>query len=179
MPRKARRSPPQIECTAYHEAAHAVASIELNVRVRRLTIVPEGDNLGSCGYYMPPVWLDPDADLSPRAERWIQNRIIIILAGPAAEARFRGRKNHVGASGDYQLACDLACCVAGGGEVLDKYLAWLNAVAVNLVTWPGQWEAVKDLAALLLERQTLTGREAMDSWRRTTDRLIAGLRGLA
>lgn len=64
-----------------------------------------------------------------RAER----AILILLAGPAAEARFTGRQNRAGAASDSAAADDLAFRMIGDEEEAGKYLDWLKVRARNLV----------------------------------------------
>ncbi len=77
-----------LEATAYHEAGHAVAAYKVGMKVKRLTIVPSGDALGSHQHhaYFPGVNLEYDS--SPRAQRRAENFALVCFAGPAAQRRF-------------------------------------------------------------------------------------------
>ena len=86
-----------LQATAYHEAGHAVVSMELGRGFRKVTIVPSGDTLGHCRN-TPWGKTQPDVDAySPRARGRIETAIIILFAGGLAEGKFCGRRNHRGA----------------------------------------------------------------------------------
>ncbi len=98
----------ELQATAYHEAGHAVMAMETGRAVRLVTVVPEGNYLGVCRHTAAPAWLSPDAHLGRREIRWLERCILIRMAGPAAERRFTGRRNHVGARYDYDSLIDMA-----------------------------------------------------------------------
>ena len=55
----------------------------------------------------------PDLDFSPRVIDRIERHILICFAGPAAEARSRGRHNWRGAGEDMHQAADLISLLCG------------------------------------------------------------------
>jgi hypothetical protein len=72
-----------------------------------------------------------------RRTRWlIEDSIVILLAGVEAEANFSGKRNHVGARSDYDVAADLALRVCGSSEQSDAYLAYLKVCARDAVKSP-------------------------------------------
>ena len=94
----------ELASTAYHEAGHAVAHFVLGRRIDRVTIVPGNGYLGRVqGRVLPKSWSPQQGDFRPPRElRAAENLLTCLLAGPTAEARFRGRRNLVGASRDYE-----------------------------------------------------------------------------
>jgi hypothetical protein len=161
--------PSRIERTAYHEAGHAVASIILRVGVRYVTIIPDLKE-GSLGHCAGVSSLrSPDQYEEHHFRRIFERGIIVRLAGTIAEAELTGRHgkgfNHVprtrGPSGwDGDVAIDLAYPITGGPEELSAYLDWLYFRTRNLLRVHHHWRAVERLAAALLERKKLSGREA-------------------
>lgn len=157
-PRSARRKPSPLECTAYHEAGHFVAYMfsKKCPAVRRVSIVPN-PRRGSLGHVLP----FPTPTFNPELEidlNRIADEIVCYLAGGVAEKRFAGRANHLGARSDYSTASDLALRASGSGEAASAMLRWLRFGAEGLVRV--RWWAVEALAKVLLDRETMTGKEA-------------------
>jgi hypothetical protein len=148
--------------TAHHEAGHAVACIVLGRAFVRVTIMPEGDSLGHIRKTPPPKSLQPDIETGPRERRWIEREALIALAGPAAEARFLGRRDRQGARGDVDRAVGLAEYLYPPGKVLDKYLDFMSERAASFVATPANWTRIEALAGSLVVRRTLSGREARE-----------------
>ncbi len=154
-PPKATKS---LTATAYHEAGHAVIAWHLRLGIGRVSIVPDPDR-GSLGHIETkvPRWIDPDVDLSPAAQDWLQRRIQMSLAGRASEKLFTGRWNHVGARGDYRSATDLALYVCGSSEEISAFIKWLDLRTRATVKFHGA--QIAKVAAALLEHHTLRPRD--------------------
>lgn len=151
----ASRARRRLQGTAHHEAGHAVAQSVLThvAKLRRVTIVPDARNLGIAQSHLRPSFRPGvEADL-----REIVDEIVVLLSGAAAERRFAGRANHVGAQSDYHKAVALACCVAGGEEEAQAIIRWLLARAARFVEH--RWSAIEAVAQALLERKVLSGAE--------------------
>jgi len=125
-----------------------------------VTIVPSPGYLGACVSYKPPKWVDLTADGSWRIAKWTQEKVVILFAGGAAEAKFKGRANYRGSSSDYEHATALAMAVCGSSKQAEKYLAWLVVVAQDLVSSPVHWPLIEALAEELLTQKTLNGKKA-------------------
>src|SRR5262245_41796279 len=93
------RTANQLKATAYHEAAHALAAFQFDIRVKRVTIIPDADSLGHCLSQMPKSF-NPELDLSATNKLRLEHRIIGLYVGAIAERRFTGRANRVGARSD-------------------------------------------------------------------------------
>jgi ATP-dependent Zn protease len=108
-----RRKLTPLECTAYHEAGHAVISFALGRPVKRVSIIPDEaeGSLGHCAHGVWPKSRRPDFNNDDRTRAFVENEIFILLAGSAAEAKARGRHNHVGARSDHANTVDLALSV--------------------------------------------------------------------
>ncbi len=154
-----RRSEREREATAYHEAGHAVAAFEVGAVIHRVSIIQTEDMFGAVESGRPS-WLRNDM-MHARSRLWAEARILWTLAGPVTEARHTGRRNRVGASSDYRTCADLALSMCQGeSEEANALLRWLELRARNLLALPFVWGPVVALAAALLERETLTGRQA-------------------
>jgi hypothetical protein len=177
-----RTRPSELECIAYHEAGHAVVAVALGRAVNRVSIIPdeERDTLGHCANRKMP-FFHPDYDYDRKTRALAEREILIYIAGGIAEARVRGRHNHVGARADIGMAMDMAARMSGDTEEASAYLAWLHARAKNLVAVPWHWRAVEKVAAVLLARQRISGQavrrlfqEALDEERSEPDAAGAG-----
>jgi hypothetical protein len=150
----------QREGTAYHEAGHAVAALELGFRLKRVSINEGDDHFGTCEGHEPPSWLQSDGSVNARTRSWIERRIMGLLAGSVAEKRFTGRSNPDGARQDRRCAVNLAEYVCGNDEEIEAYLAWLKIRTANLLARPERWAMVEAVAQALLEREAISGRQA-------------------
>ena len=119
-----------------------------------MSIVPDPDR-GSLGHVETkvPRWIDPEGDLRPAAQDWLQREIQVSLAGRAAEKLFTGRWNHVGARGDYRNAADYALYVCGSSEETSAFIKWLDLRAGAFVKI--HEAQIAKVAAALLEHHTL------------------------
>ena len=148
----------ELRATAYHEAGHTIMRLELGRRVTHVTIKPKGDTLGHVRHRPPKVdveWFW--ADWATR--RWTETAIMVALAGPEAEKRLMGRRNNIGASGDDAWVAELAIRAIVGDEERNAYLRWLELRVRDFVAFSQFWVQVESVAAALLERETLTGKE--------------------
>src|SRR5688572_6474495 len=102
--------------TAYHEAGHAVASFFLDVKIRKVSIVPDRERgtLGSVHNGRFGSNLHPDVELGLKGRDTLEKHIRICYAGALAEKRVRGRGNWVGARTDHRSAMELSDHVNGG-----------------------------------------------------------------
>jgi ATP-dependent Zn protease len=175
--KKAERERRKLESTAYHEAGHAVACIELGRPFKSVTIVPGDGTRGQITMTPVPAWLMPDVDRSPRATRWIEREISYLLAGLAAEHRFASRNNWLGAHDDISNARELASFLYPfGSPVLKKYLAFMEELARMFVSVDKNWRRIEKLAAALIEHRTLSARESKELCRLALSEAVPGLR---
>jgi len=146
-----------LEATAYHEAGHAVACFFLQRLFRFVTIKTGGDFLGRV--------VGRPSDYRRRlkmAEKGFvcTNDAIISAAGPEAERKYKGRRNHRGASGDYRMILDIARGVGedgcGGMENSPMAKAVADASFKEArILLDFRWPFVERVARELLGRETL------------------------
>jgi hypothetical protein len=166
--------PAALECTAYHEAGHAVACFALKRRLLTISIVEDKKEcrLGEVRMGALPRWvpqLDEGANLNYRARLWLEREAMILFAGGIAERKFRGRHDHVGAHHDRHRALDYVDCLCGSTRESEAYVAWLYERTVNLLDHPLHWPMVECLARELLAEQELRGRKLREAIARAQD----------
>jgi len=145
--------------TAYHEAGHAVAARHEGRATKRVTIVPEGDTLGVCSFYPLRETESFAWDASTRNRIRIERLIISALGGCAAEARFVGRHNLIGAHADWHFAADLSTSQAASDEEADAYLNWLWERTRTIFRLDAWWDLTTGLAEALVEHRTMSATE--------------------
>lgn len=144
------------------EAGHVVAALAGERPFVRVTIRPDHDSLGHVLYGRFAWRFRPDVDHSPRTTATIEGLVLIGLAGPAAERRFRGRRNWVGAGADIHRAAELGSYLYDG-RTLDRFLDFMLARADDLVASRAHWIRIEATALALMERETLTADEVKEA----------------
>jgi hypothetical protein len=162
-----------IEQTAYHEAGHAVVSLELNRRFRYITVKPAADSAGHLAPFKSAKWVDRESyEVTARFERYTRDEVMIFLAGGiAARVKF---PNHHGdrlvsngliVAGDQHEAANAASYLVSDIEI-PHYLKWLRVRTQSLLSRPDVWVCIEGIAAELLQRETLKYGAALEVWRR-------------
>jgi ATP-dependent Zn protease len=148
------------EVTAYHEAGHAVVALAVGRPVHRVSVLPKQDLLGQCQFRKGVVRPSDD---------WVEQELLIALAGLAAEARHTGTHCPDGAARDLRYARKLAAQRAGdrGAERLERRML---AKVENLLADDGLWKAVELIAAELVKCGSISGRAARHLYERGCSR---------
>lgn len=150
--------------SAYHEAGHAVANLYLKLPFRKVTISGNKDYLGAviCDRlskaFAKRVELE---DLTPVHFDRIEREIVALLAGHEAERRFSGRRNSVGAASDYDKAVEWVFRTRDLDEA-PYYIKQLEIRTRKLIE--REWPQVELITKALLDRETLTSKEAKFLW---------------
>lgn len=144
--------------TAYHEAGHAVVAMSLGRPVLKVSILPKQDFLGVC-HFAKGVFR-PSRD-------WLEQEVLIALAGMASESAHLGHADRAGAARDLRYARRLAAQRAGERQaerLLDRMLARVK----NLLADEAMWHAVESIASELLKLHTISGRAARHLFEQAT-----------
>ena len=165
------------EIVAYHEAAHAVAHVRLELPLTYVTIVADDDYAG-CAYGERPKsivdkWNDgdrDDAEVRHYVERELVNMRVANIAqrkkfprSPTNDTHKLGDERFLISGSDTSQMARIADDLFGGDEdVAIEYLQFINARAHSFVR--RHWPDIERVALALLEHKTLTAdqvREAM------------------
>lgn len=137
--------------TAFHEAGHAVVALALGRPVQRVTIEPKQMRLGRCE--LKKGRFKPSQDI-------LETEILILLGGPAAEARHTGRYDWGGASQDLRDVRSMTLRRAASERQVERLERRMLDKAEHLLDQPGIWLAVQRIADELLRCTTISGRAA-------------------
>ena len=148
-----------LQRTAFHEAGHAAMCFAQERKFHHVTIVAE-EAEGSLGHILYAKLKSVQADKGNdwKTRKSLENVILCSLAGPAAEAIYAGRRNWRGARGDLRSMTNAATGITFDAEEASAFVSWLWIRANNIVR--ARWRMVEILAAALLERETLSYKEA-------------------
>lgn len=135
--------------TATHEAGHAVVAFVLGRPVQEVSIRARGRFAGVCKF---------QKGKGRPTDDWLDREIQIMLAGIAAEVRRLGKADLRGAQDDLRRSMELASQRAGCSARGERLLKRILDRTQHLLDQPGHWRAVEILTALLVEKETISGR---------------------
>jgi hypothetical protein len=151
--------------TAYHEAGHAVVGWRLRIGLRKkgVTIMPKKGEYTGCCFSRAGVGRDIEWDASDRNCMRAEKKVQSLLAGVIAQRRYNPRSVRGNpASSDFHAAVNILSCVSGGTKEIEAWLKLLHIRTENMLANPDIWRAVERLAAALMERRTIPGKEATE-----------------
>ena len=140
--------------TAYHEAGHAVVAISLGRQVKKATI--KRANLQTGGVRLGAVMFEKGR--SRPTDDWLEDEVIILLAGMVAESNLTGLYCEAGASVDLRAVDRLLDSRVRTQRQLDKLKQRLINKAENLLSDPAHAMAVEAVAKELLVKGEVSGR---------------------
>lgn len=137
--------------TAYHEAGHAVIALALGRPVKRVSVQPNQLRLGRCE--LQKGTFKPSDDV-------VETEILILLGGPAAEARRTGRYCWDAGAEDLRGVRSMTRMRGGSERQVERLERRMLDKTEYLLDRPGAWAAIEKIAAELLEKTTISGRAA-------------------
>jgi hypothetical protein len=152
MSRKKRNSSSRIE-TAHHEAGHAVAAFVLDINFDKAHIIQD-----PAGAFLGRMSKEPETFVADSVEPVrLEHRLIVNLAGMAAEARYTGNADWRFGLDDFNWVFDVIGNLSRlADDDLPAYMEYLWQRAQNLLRRPGHWEGVQNVAEELLRKGELT-----------------------
>ncbi len=140
--------------TAYHESGHAVMAISLGRQVKKATI--NRANLQTGGVRLGAVMFEKGR--SKPTDDWLEDEVMILLAGMVAESRFTGRYCEQGAAVDLRAVDRLLGSRVRTERQLDKLRQRLVDKTEHLLSDPAHATAVEEVAKELLAKSAVSGR---------------------
>lgn len=164
----------RLAANAYLEAGHAVLALQYGRRVKRVTIQPTEDTDGHVDATSGVGLLSYEGEFTPRAQRRIEERVKIQLAGQVAQRQYAPRSEHV-YQGRYDRANAIILLekVTDSEEELRAYLKLLHIQTTQIVKQPLIWAKIAAVAEALLKQRTLSGDEVMDIATDAVDKLLS------
>jgi hypothetical protein len=150
-----------LSVVAYHEAGHAVAALRLGVGIGRrgVSIVPREDCAGFV-YVLKAFRGRPDVEITGAMRLKAESQIIVDLAGPAAQRRFRASSvRNIHGRSDHQGAIELLRWFTRSTRELEAYFRLLQIRAEELVASPLWWTQIDAVAGELLAHKHLSSSE--------------------
>jgi len=145
-----------LKATAYHEAGHAVMAMYLGRAVQKVTIVPGQSHLGA--QRLGACHLQKGR--SRGSHDFLEDEVMILLAGMVAESQITGQYCQQGAAQDLRFVRRMLQSRNDGErqiQRLEKRL--LNKTEHHLLD-AQHWRAVENIAAELIRCETISGRAA-------------------
>ena len=149
--------------TAHHEAAHAIVGLKLSGNVPlKMSVIPEAGSMGRIRNCPWPRSFRPEKRMTPLTRVRIEDEITVVMAGSAAELRFAGRANHLGARDDLKAARVYAKLVAGDDPMgVAAYIEWCGFLARRAVE--ENWDLIARFARRLADAGELEGNELREA----------------
>src|SRR5262245_24812078 len=107
------------ERLAYYEAGQAVMAFEHKCRIARVTILRDLYFQEHVGCALASGWMESMTDFAKRSKALIERRLLVFVAGLAAESHFSGVNNSGLAAGDSCVAFELAFRLHGDEVVAE------------------------------------------------------------
>lgn len=152
--------------TAYHEAGHAVMALALGRLIDRVTIVPGKTQFGIATLGQCKV----QKTRAKSSKDWLEDEMLILLAGMVAEAQFTGEYSAAGATQDLRAVRRLAESRSGGGRQVERLERRALDKAEYILSDSNNWEAVEAIVKQLMEHQTISGRAARHLFEQSTSK---------
>ncbi len=144
--------------TAYHEAGHAVVALAHDRPIHRVSVLPNQLHLGICEFRK---------GVQRGSVDFVEQEILISLAGMAAEARHTGRYDRAAAGRDLRHARTMALQRATEKQ-LDRYERRMLSKVENLMNDDALWAAVESIATELMKHGQISGRAALHLYKLAT-----------
>ncbi len=144
----------RLRATAYHEAGHAVMAMIVGRPVQKLTIAPGnlqtgGIRLGAC---------EMKKGKAKASNDWLEDSVLILLAGMVSEAHFTGEYCQRGATQDLLAVRQLLNQRAGNARQLERLQRRLLDKTEHLLADESISQAVERIVEELLLKTTISGR---------------------
>jgi hypothetical protein len=145
-----------LRATAYHEAGHAVMAMLLGRAVQKVTIAPGQSHLGA--QRLGACHLQKGK--SRGSHDYLEDEVMILLAGMVAESQITGQYCQQGASQDLRFVRRMLQTRNDGERQIQRLEKRLLSKTEHHLLDADPWRAVEAIAAELIKSQTISGRAA-------------------
>lgn len=156
------RSKDAREATAYHEASHAVAALQLGFKVHSVSLAPREDSGGHAvimAGLRNPNWIESPT-VKNRMARKAEAYSVQAIAGIVGQGKYRPRSvRNFHASSDYHQAIEMLAGFGWRNEEIELFLPLARYRAKAILEQ--YWYQVEALAAALIEKETLPRAEVL------------------
>ena len=146
----------RLTATAFHEAGHAVMALSLGRTVGKVTIEPSKSQFGGARLGMCHV----DKERYKSSKTWLEDEVMILLAGMVAESLVTDQYCQQGAAQDLQSARRLMETRIKTERQLQRLEKRMLNKTEHLLSEAAEQKAVQVIARELLRKKTITGRAA-------------------
>ena len=140
--------------TAWHEAGHALVAAIVGRPIQKVTVAPA--NLQTGGVRLGAVKFQKGRSKS--TNDWLEDEVLILLAGMVAESKFTGQYCESGARQDLRAVRNLIDKRAATERQMEKLERRLLDKVEHLLEQPRHVAALKMIVDELIEKQTIKGR---------------------
>ena len=145
---------PKLLATAWHEAGHALVAAIVGRPIQKLTITPA--NLQTGGVRLGAVKFQKGRSKS--TNDWLEDEVLILLAGMVAESKFTGQYCDDGARQDLRAVRNLINQRAATERQMEKLERRLLDKVEHLLEQDHHVAALKMIVDQLMKTQTIKGR---------------------
>ena len=140
--------------TAWHEAGHALVAAIVGRPIQKVTVAPA--NMQTGGVRLGAVKFQKGRSKS--TNDWLEDEVLILLAGMVAESKFTGQYCESGARQDLRVARNLMDKRAATERQMEKLERRLVDKVEHLLEQPHHVSALKMIVDELIEKRTIKGR---------------------
>ena len=154
VPDNNRSDDPKLLATAWHEAGHALVAVIVGRPIQKVTVAPA--NLQTGGVRLGAVKFQKGRSKS--TNDWLEDEVLILLAGMVAESKFTGQYCQASAGHDLRAARNLMDKRAATERQMEKLERRLLDKVNHLLEQPHHVAALKMIVDELIQQQTIKGR---------------------
>jgi hypothetical protein len=145
-----------LKATAYHEAGHAVMALFLGRPIQKVSIAPGKSAIGVQHLGMCHIRKGPGKG----GKDWVEDEVLILLAGMVAESQITGQYCAAGAAQDLRYVRRFLESRGESDRQVERWERRLLNKAENYLSDRTLWSAVETIAVELLKTETISGRAA-------------------
>jgi hypothetical protein len=146
-----------------HEAGHVFAAFRLRVPFKSVSIEPDDDSLGRLVNERLRIREIEWYSMPPRTRDRLERLAMVSLAGEYGERLVSKRVSPHSGSIDRRNVARVIVHLCGSTEEATPYVRWLDARTKAMINAAHNRPAIDAVAAALLERRTLSAREAAET----------------